>query len=214
MEQNVQKEERRLNTNVQHIYSALRSALVDRDRDTDEEYDNHIIVQIDDVQFALKKEVPSGALLISYMMLYYPGLLERCHTDEKIMFIGRAWVGGEANTKMPIFVSDMLFGIALAIGTYAGFIQTIRHPQLGEIMLRPNMMTPMVSRSRELIRENDLTILDARDVFIELMQDEEFRVSIPVADDYIANTSWIIESGVQMTDDGVDRIEVAAPKEG
>lgn len=210
MAKEMQTTERRLNVNDQHIYAALRAAMVDRDRDTDHEWNNHVIVQVGpEVQFALKQEIPSGAMLISYMMLYYPGFLDRCMTQASWFVPATPWVGGELNEKMPLFSSEILVGIAIAVGQYAGFIQVGSHPITQQVIIRANTAMPFVQRTHQLINENGLIITDARDVFIELMQDEEFRPAVPVADDYIANTSWIIEEGVSMTDDGVERITVS-----
>ncbi|MNP51604.1 hypothetical protein D3C76_1459420 [compost metagenome] len=106
---------------------------------------------------------------------------------------GHYWLGGEANPNFPIFANDVIASIAIAVGVYAGIIQAM--PTGTGVHLRPRFDTPMVKRTWEVVQANNLTLKDAKDLFITLMQDEEFRLDVPVADDFIANP-FIAEFGV------------------
>jgi hypothetical protein len=171
--------------NYQHIYSTLRSALVDRDRDPSFIVDDCVIVGFGKDQFALRKYVPSGALLVAYSMLFYPGFLDVTERNPYWMLYARVWLGGEQNPKYPLLPNEIMAGIAIAVGVYAGFIKAIGMTE--GVAIRPNFDHPMVKKTHELIRENGLELKDAKQTFIELMQQEEYAKDILVADDFIAN---------------------------
>lgn len=179
--------------NHQHIYSTLRSALVDRDRDPSFIVDNAVIVTIGEDQFALKQSVPSGALLVAYTMLFRPGFMETAANSPQWFGNGHYWIGGDANPHFPIFANPTIASIAIAVGVYAGILQAM--PTNTGVHLRPRFDTPMVSRTLELMRQNNAGLKEAKDLFIELMQDEQYRLTVPVADDFIANP-FIAEFGV------------------
>lgn len=171
--------------NYQHIYATLRSALIDRDRDPSFIVDNAVIVGIGPNQFALRRYVPSGALLVAYSMLFYPQFLDIAEQKPDWYAYAKLWLGGEQNTKYPLLFNEVVGGIATAVGVYAGFIKAAWLPE--GIAIRPNFDHPMVKKTHELIRENGLELKDAKDTFVELMQLEEYAKDILVADDFIAN---------------------------
>lgn len=171
--------------NYQHIYSTLRSALVDRDRDPSFIVDDCVIVGFGEDQFALRKYTPSGALLVAYSMLFYPQFLDIAEQRPNWLAYAKLWLGGEQNTKYPLLPNPVMAGIAVAVGVYAGFIRAVWTPE--GLSIRPNFDHPMVKKTHELIRENGLELKDAKQTFIELMQQEEYAKDILVADDFIAN---------------------------
>ncbi|WP_422661819.1 hypothetical protein ACK8P5_26040 (plasmid) [Paenibacillus sp. EC2-1] len=195
--------------NYQHIYSVLRSAMVDRDRDITMVIEDVVLIPVGKTEFALKKDVPSGALLISYMMLFYPNFIRRCADDKNWVIPALPWLGGRRNKKMPLFEDELLVGIALAIGKYAGILEVYTHDILDQIVIRANTLCPMVIRTMELIEENNLGLDDARELFISLMQDDEYRLFVSLADDYVANTSWIIEDSISADTNVNERIDLS-----
>lgn len=171
--------------NHQHIYSTLRSALVDRDRDPSFIVDNAVIVAIGPDQFALKQAIPSGALLVAYMLLFRPGFMSAAQNNPAWFGNGHYFLGGDANKNFPLFSNEIVASIAIAVGVYAGIIQAM--PSAAGVHIRPRFDTPMVKETLNIMTRDSVTLNDAKDLFIELMQNEEFRLTVPVADDYIAN---------------------------
>lgn len=179
-----------MSTFYQHIHTALRSALVDRDRDAVQVVESARIIDFGSMQYAVKNEIPSGAALIAYSMLFYPNWLKDSTFEYPKPLAAREFSGGEDNKSFNLLVNPGMLMIALAVGAYAGFFVPM-NSQLGVFSVYPNHSNPLVNKTQKLIQEHQLRPEHARQVFIELMQDEEYRGTINLADDYIANTSWI-----------------------
>lgn len=197
----------------EHIYTALRSAMIDRDMGDKPE--DAILVNFVSAQVALKKEIPSAALLIAYSMLYYPNWI-----NDSDPIIGtppvsktvETFIGGVENPPYPLLFNIHMGMIAVAVGCYAN-LWTIKYSTILEtILIQPNMSHPLVLKTRELIIENKLNYTHARDVFIELMQQEEYKQDIILADDYVANATFIPEDEVNVEEtDSNERIRGAIP---
>lgn len=176
----------------QNVYTALRSAMVDRDMG--DSIEDAILIDFKSAHVALKKEIPSAALLISYSMLYYPSWLSNARPEVKKPPLGlqiEHFIGGVDNPKYPLLFNIHMGMIALAVGCYAN-LWTIKYSDIiGTVLVSPNMNNPLVTKTRELIMENKLTYSDARNVFIELMQQEEYQQGVLLADDFIANATFI-----------------------
>ncbi len=172
--------------NHQHVYSSLRSALIDRDRDPTFIQENGILLTIGDDAVALKKSVPSFPLFISYTMLFWPNFIQASKIHPQKAWPAVGWIGGEANISYPVLFNETMGLIAIAIGVYAGFIEAYRNNQ-GITVIRANTNSAFVLKTHERMMENDLTLADAKELFIELMQDEQCAGHLLVADDYIAN---------------------------
>lgn len=201
----------------QTVYMALRAAMVDR-KNGDLEQDA-VLVNVGAVHIALKKEIPSSALLIAYSMLYYPKWLKEAKGDN-LVAVGKRieqFVGGIENPNFNLLFNAEMAVIASAIGSYAGFLNLHYSPVLHTTMINPNMETPIVKETHRLINERNLTFADARDTFIELMKEDDYAVNVPLADDYIANATFIAEASIDA--DGeytaeVEQVDFAAEFEG
>lgn len=177
------------------IYTALRSAMVDRDMG--DKIEEAVHVDFISAQVALKPEVPSAALLVSYSMLFYPEWLASADPSVGKVAIGKQveeFMGGVDNPRFPLLFNPELTMIAVAIGIHAGLWKITYSEVLGTIFINPNIENPLVLKTREMILENKLTYSNARDVFVELMQQEEYAAGINFADDYIANATFIPEA--------------------
>lgn len=179
-----------------HIYAALRSAMIDRDMGDKEE--EAVLIDFKSAQVALKPELPSAALLISYSMLYYPNWLNTADPSKGLVPVGRPiedFIGGTENYKFPLTYNIHLAMIAVAVGCYAK-LWTVQYSHiLGTIMINPNMESPLVQKTLEMLTHNkDLNYTHARDIFVELMQQEEYAQGIILADDYVANAKFIAEA--------------------
>jgi hypothetical protein len=178
--------------NYQSIYAVLRAALVDRQRDTDDEIQEAVYVDIMGNEIALKKEVPSGALLLAYTMLYQSDFLSTDPAERNKFAYLQNWLGGSANPEYPLMPSEMLLAITTAVGIYANFFHFRKSPVNQLATIAPNYDNPLVVKTAELIQENDLTYYDAKEVLIELLQDEQYNTMVPpLADDFIANHTFI-----------------------
>ncbi len=186
----------------QNVYASLRGAMIDRD--AGDKTEDAVMVDFISAKVALKEHIPSSALLIAYSMLYYPGWLDT--GDEDILPIGRPvenFAGGVENSAFPLLFNIHMTMIAVAVGIYAK-LWTIQYSHvMGTILIYPNMNNPLVQETQRRIRSERLSFSHAREVFIELMQREEYALEVPLADDYIANANFIIEAeaSVDMTDD-------------
>lgn len=177
------------------IYTSLRSAMIDRDMGDDP--NDAVVIDFVSAQVALKPEVPSAALLISYSMLFYPNWLADADPSIGKPPMGKTveeFMGGVNNPGFPLLFNPELTMIATAIGIHAG-LWTIHYSNvLGTVFINPNMENPLVLKTREMILENGLNFTNARDVFIELMQQEKYVGNIRLEDDYIANATFIPEA--------------------
>lgn len=185
--------------NYPYIHATLRSALVDRDHDSMLVQDNAAVINVNGVGFALKPSLPSGALLVAYTMLFHSNFAEVAEMYTDKWFPAAMWLGGEQNPHFPLFLNEQMAGIALAVACRAGLIQAYQHPN--GLLVRPDFTTRMVQRTTHEIKLNKLTIADAKELFIALMQDDEYRLSVDLADDYIANPFIAeFEVSIAMTD--------------
>lgn len=200
-----------------NIYMSLRSAMIDRENG-DEEADA-ILVNVGAVHIALKKEIPSSALLAAYSMLYYPGWLKE-GANNGLIPIGKQieqFVGGVDNPKFKLLFNIELAMIAAAIGSYAGFLKLHYSPVLETTMVNVNMESPIVKETHRLVNEEGLTFKDAREVFISLMKQDDYAVNVPLADDYIANATFITEKTAAVDEEytaEVQQIDLSAEFEG
>jgi hypothetical protein len=179
-----------------HIYTSLRSAMIDRDMGDKEE--EAVLVDFVSGQIALKPSVPSAALLVSYSMLFYPNWLNQANPEQNIEPVAPTiedFLGGANNPKFPLLFNVHLGMIAAAIGVYAGLWKVQYSHVLRTILIQADMAHPLVRETYEQIkREPNLTYSNARELFIELMQQEEYAQGIYLADDFIANASFIKEA--------------------
>lgn len=176
----------------EHIYASLRGAMIDRNHG--DKLDEAVLIDFKSAQVALKKEIPSAALLIAYSMLYYPNWLNNSSVEqgfEPSMMPIENFIGGVNNYKFPLLFNIYMGMIAAAVGNYAGLYKLKYSPILQTTVIIPNMENSLVKETQRMIKENHLTYKDARDIFIYLMQQEEYRGDIPLADDYIANATFI-----------------------
>lgn len=176
------------------IYTSLRASMIDRDMGDKPE--DAILIDFVSAKVALKPEIPSAALLIAYSMLYYPGWLPGGY-DKGLVPVGHTvetFVGGVENPAFPLLFNIEMAMIALAVGRYADLWTVQYSPFLQTILVNPNLNNPLVKETRKRIVEEQLTFSNARDVFIELMKQEEYKGDIPLADDYVANASFIAEA--------------------
>lgn len=174
------------------IYTSLRSAMIDRDMGDNPE--EAVVIDFVSAQVALKPEIPSAALLISYSMLFYPTWLATADPSVGKVAIGKTveeFMGGVNNPNFPLLFNPELTMIAVAVGIRAGFWKIHYSSVLHTILINPNMENPLVLKTREMILEHGLNFSNARDLFIELMQQEEYAADVPLADDYIANATFI-----------------------
>lgn len=179
-----------------HVYAALRSAMIDRDMGDKEE--DAVLIDFKSAQVALKPSIPSAALLIAYSMLYYPRWLNTADTERGLVPVGlpiEEFLGGTDNYKFPLLYNVNLGMIAVAVGCYAK-LWTIQYSHiLGTVMINPNMESPLVKMTHHMMKNNpELNYTHARDIFVELMQQEEFSEGIFLADDYVANAKFIAEA--------------------
>lgn len=198
-----------MNKKYENVYTALRSALIDRDMGDKEE--DAVLIDFVSAELALKPSIPSAALLISYSMLYYPNWLRDAKPGLGKPPVGltiEKFIGGPQNIMYPIIPNIHLSLIAVAVGVYAGF-WTIKYSEiLRTIIINPAMDKPIVRRTHELLKENpELTYSNARDIFIELMQEDEYAEGIPLADDYIANASFITEATAAIDKDAEEYVQ-------
>lgn len=176
------------------VYASLRGAMIDRANGDREE--DAVLVDMGAVHIALKKEIPSSALLVAYSMLYYPGWMKE-GAKGGLVPIGKRiedFVGGIANPRFNLLFNIEMAMIAAAVGSYAGFVKLHYSPVIQTTMVNPNMESPIVLETHRLINERNLKIKDARDVFIDLMKQDDYAVNVPLADDYIANATFITEN--------------------
>jgi hypothetical protein len=194
-----------------NVYTSLRSAMIDRNQG--DKVEDAKLVDFVAGQIALKPEIPSAALLISYSMLYYPGWLnDGTNTDYGLVPVSHTiedFLGGVENPKFPLLFNVHMGMIAMAVGIYAGLWKVSYSQVLQTILIAPNMESPLVKETAARIKKDQLTFTDARDVFIELMQQEEYKGDIALADDYVANATFIAEAGASVDDDATAKIEEA-----
>ena len=188
-----------MTTYYKHVYSALRGAMVNRDMGDKEE--DAVLVDFVSAQVALRPELPSAAVLIAYSALYYPGWLAKDNPSSKTV---ESLLGGVENPNYPLLYNVQLGMIAVAVGVYAG-LWTVQHSKLlGTILITPNMDSPLVVETAKLIQgDPHLTYKEARDIFVELMQQEEYASGVVLADDYVANASFIQQASIS-ADDAAD----------
>lgn len=193
-----------------HIYTALRSSMIDRD--AGDKPEDAVLIDFKSAQVALKPEIPSAALLISYSMLFYPGWLKGADSVAGIAPAAHTietFIGGKENYRFPLLFNIELGMIALAVGCYAG-LWTVKYSTiLGTVLVSPNMDNPLVIETRKRIVADNLGFSYARTVFVELMQNEEYKGNIILADDYVANATFIQDASASMDDDVEQRIQEA-----
>lgn len=193
----------------QSIYTALRAAMIDRDMGDKEE--DAVLVNFTSAQVALKPAIPSAALLISYSMLFHPAWLRTAQPEKGLDPVGQTvelFIGGMDNPRFPLLFNIHMGMIATAVGVYAG-LWTVKYSTiLKTIILNPCMDNPLVRKTYELLKENpEITYSNARDIFIELMQQEEYAQGIFLADDFIANASFIVEAEASIDVDPKEYME-------
>lgn len=178
----------------QTVYMSLRGAMIDRANGDKEE--DATLINLGAVHIALKKEIPSSALLIAYSMLYYPGWMQEGY-KEGLTPVGKRiedFIGGINNPHFNLLFNPEMAMIAAAVGAYAGFINLHYSAVAGTTMVNVNTDSPIVQETRRLIVEESRRFVHARDTFIELMKNDDYAVNVPLADDYIANASFIAEN--------------------
>lgn len=188
-----------------NVYTSLRSAMIDREMgDKPEEA---VLIDFVSAKVALKPLIPSSALLIAYSMLYYPNWLNdgRSTDHELVPIISRPiedFVGGVENYRFPLLFNINMGMIAVAVGVYAK-LWTVQYSRIMQtIMISPNIDHPLVKETQRQIKQERLDYTQARKVFIELMSQEEYSIDMPLADDYIANASFIQEASARVDDSG------------
>lgn len=195
----------------EHVYASLRSAMIDRDHG--DKLEDSVLVDFKSAQVALKKEIPSAALLISYSMLFYPKWLNDGRgTDQGLVPVAKVvedFVGGTENFRFPLLFNIHMGMIAVAVGVYAG-LWTVKYSAiLQTVMINPNMDNPLVKETQRQIKNNELTYKNARELFVQLMQQEQYKGEIMLADDYVANAAFIEDASVSVEDDANEMIQQA-----
>ena len=176
-----------------NVYMSLRASLIDRNNG--DKVEDAVFVDCGIAKLALKPEVPSPALLIAYSMLYYPKWLGTA-TDEfpPVSKPIEHFIGGANNPNFRLLYNPEVAMIAAGIGAYAE-LWTLHYSKIqGTTMITPNMDNPLVKETHRRVISDNLTFKNAREVFIELMMDEQYASIVPLADDYIANASFIAEN--------------------
>lgn len=192
-----------------HVYTALRSSMIDRDMGDKEE--DAVLIDFKSAIVALKPEIPSAALLISYSMLFYPNWLASGY-KENLVPVGHKvedFVGGVENPMFPLLFNTEMAMIALAVGRQADLWDVHYSVVLGTILINPNLDNPLVKETRKRIATEQLGFPEARNLFIELMKQEEYKGNIPLADDYVANAKFIEEASVAVDTDANAMIQEA-----
>jgi hypothetical protein len=150
-------------------------------------------------------------LLISYSMLFYPNWLNTAKPEVGKPAIGRQienFLGGTENLFYPLLFNVHMGMIAMAVGVYAGLWKVQYSHVLNTIMINPNLESPLVLKTLDMLKANpELNYTNARDIFIELMQQEEYAQGIFLADDYVANASFIAEAEASVDGDVTEYIE-------
>lgn len=193
-----------------HIYTALRSSMINRDEGDKPE--DAVLIDFKSAQVALKPDIPSAALLISYSMLFYPGWLKNSDPATGQVPVGytiETFIGGVDNPAYPLLFNIELGMIALAVGCYAGYWTVHYSTILGTILVNPIMENPLYVETRRRIIQDNLTFANARDVFVELMQNEEYKGTVSLADDYVANAKFIQDASASIDEDANERIQQA-----
>lgn len=192
-----------------HVYTALRSSMIDRDMGDKEE--DAVLIDFKSAIVALKPEIPSAALLISYSMLFYPNWLANGY-KENLVPVARPvedFVGGVENTFFPLLFNTEMAMIALAVGRQADLWDVHYSVVLGTVLINPNLNNPLVKETQKRIVNDGLGFTQARDLFIELLKQEEYKGNIPLADDYVANAKFIEEASASVDSDANAKIEEA-----
>lgn len=172
-----------------HIHSVLRATLIDRQRDPQDVIDETVLVNFGVFSVALKPEIPSGAALVAYTMLFHPKLIEQ--PDRLIN--ATEFVGGEANHNYSLLFDETMASMAMAVGVHLGLINVKYSEIMNRLVVSANLETPIVKRTYELVKENHLGITHAKQLLIDLLTMEEFAGTLPLADDFIANHTFIEE---------------------
>ena len=174
----------------ENVYMALRGSMIDRDMGDKEE--DAVLIDMGASHIALKKAIPSSAILIAYSMLYYPGWMKEGYKEglNPISKKVEEFDGGVNNPKFKMFFNIQMVMIAAAVGSYAGLWTLKYSKMLHTTMITPNLEHPVVQETRRRINEGS-TFKDARDTFIELMKNDDYAIKIPLADDYIANAKFV-----------------------
>lgn len=199
------------NSYYKNVYMSLRSSLINRDMG--DKLEDAVLVDCGIAKLALKEAVPSSALLIAYSMLYYPQWLETHQEDiGPVSMPIEKFIGGVNNPNFRLLFNPQLAMIAAAIGSYAEF-WTLNYSKIrGTTMIKPNMDNPLVKETLRRIKEDQVTFAEAREVFIELMTDDTFAAIVPLADDYIANASFIAENAASADSFGKETPEYEEAK--
>ncbi len=177
------------NSYYKNVYMSLRNSMINREMG--DKLEDAVLIDCGEMKLALKEAVPSSALLIAYSMLYYPKWLS---TGEKPVAMPiEKFIGGVNNPHFRLLFNPYLAMIAASIGSYAGF-WTLEYSKLQRtVMITPNVSNPLVAETLRRIRDEQITFAEAREVFIELMTDDTYAATVPLADDYIANASFIAD---------------------
>ena len=201
----------------QSVYMSLRGAMIDRANGDKEE--DAVLINLGAVHIALKKEIPSSALLIAYSMLYYPGWMKEGY-NSKLTPVGKRienFIGGIDNPRFNLLFNPEMAMIAAAIGSYAGFLNLHYSSMLKTTMVNVNTDSAIVQETRRLIVEENRQFVHARDTFIELMKQDDYAVTVPLADDYIANARFITENTAAIDQEytaSVEQVDFSAEFEG
>lgn len=189
------------NSYYKNVYMSLRNSMINREMG--DKVEDAVLIDCGESKLALKEAVPSSALLIAYSMLYYPKWLG--NKKEPTALPIEKFIGGVNNPHYRLLFNPHLAMIAAAIGSYAGF-WTLSYSKLQRtVLIKPNLDNALIAETSRRIREEQLTMSQAREVFIELMTDDTYAAVVPLADDYIANASFIAEQTVK-ADEGYEAV--------
>lgn len=181
------------------VYTTLRGALVDRERDDVVNSDNEVIVPVptssQPVHYALKPLTPSNAYLLAYMTLYYPGWLTQQSLTKPTPLFYSALLGGHRNSGYPFFYDDKIGEIAIAVGIANQLYNAAPHPITDEMVLIPNYNNPIVRHAKAIQELEQVDYTHSKDILIDLLQTDELSAEwTNLADDFIGNTSFIQEA--------------------
>lgn len=175
----------------ENVYMALRGSMIDRDMG--DKTEDSVLIDMGASQIALKESIPSSAVLIAYSMLYYPQWMKEGYAEglNPISKKVEEFDGGVHNPNFKMFFNIQMVMIAAAVGSYAGLWTLHYSKLLHTTMITPNLDHPVVKETRRRIVEEKIGFKDARDTFIELMKNDDYAIEIPLADDYIANATFV-----------------------